>query len=93
MESLRSYLSRRITETGAPTIPARAMNHLCSRALAAGLVTRAEVGHSFNPRVRNKARMEAALEELWERMPKRAAATVDAYFAENNTQAEGSIPR
>lgn len=85
--TLREHIAQRIEETGAvdeagePLPVARAINRLCSRALAAGLIEKYRTWKPGKIGVRCPVACERALEELWQRMPGRVQATLEVYLA------------
>ncbi len=91
-ERLRGYIERRILETGAPTIVPRAKHWLCTRGLEAGLIDPRNVWQDYRPGVRDPRKVEAELEILWGRYPKRVKATLEAYLNEKLQKATETIP-
>lgn len=67
------------------------VNHVCSRALAAGRLEEAEVDIDGKPGKRDKAKAAKAISKLYAAYPKSTRVTVEAYLKEKRAELRASL--
>lgn len=66
--------------------PLQVVNHVCTRALAAGLIAPADTVKPNKPQARDQGRAYKAVAELYARSPGRVRATIVAYLREKRRE-------